>query len=298
MKLIKHKLIDGIQVFIGVEKPAIDTKAAIDSANALIAEIPEQVEFNNKIKEGKKNARDALKHKRNFMGAYNNVVQQMKAEQADVVIIRDVVLARMTPADLKKLIADEVLYNSYLAANKIVENHLTEIGGRLKVKSKEIRRANPVYCNYEGHPEKMMVEDSRAESLATAQAGKSKHEQIDIDGTVIDDFRGCVCHHKDGSDKWIKTTIDELGLKPTFEIMEADLTDEQRAEIHAQNETERITGLSAEDKEAELAGMISGAMAQSVNMRSELEILGDADALTKSQEFYQGEVTRLEVVYG
>lgn len=299
MKLIKHKLIDGFKVFVGVENPAIDGKKAIEAANALIAGIPEQIEFNDKIKEGKRNAVKATQYKKNFMVAYGNISQQIIAKDSKVTPTRAMVLGAMTPDTRKKLLDDEKMYDNYVTRNIEVETNLKEIGGRLKIKEKEIRRANTVYCDYEGHPEKMMVEDSRAADLLTASAGISKNQKIDIDGNVIDDFRGKEHNHKNEDGSWAIGKIDKLGVKiPNDNILTEDLTDSDRTEIHAQNETERIAGLSADGKAAELAGMVKNAMAQSVQMKSELEIVGDNDALMKSQVFYQGEIERLEVVYG
>ena len=299
MKLIKHKLIDGIKVFIGVENPAINTKLAIEAANKMIAEIPEQVEFDNKIKEGKRNAGKAVQYKKNFMVAYGNISQQIIAKDPKLNPTREMVLAAMTPETKKKLLDDETMYDNYVTRNIEVETDLKEIGGRLGVKAKDIRRSNTVYCDYEGHPEKMMVEDARASELLTVQAGKSKNQIIDIDGTVIDDFRGKEHNHKNEDGSWTIGKIAALGIRPPVDcVLTEDLTAEQNTEIHAQNETERISGLSVEDKAAELAGMVKGAMAQAINMRSELEILSDPDALVKPQEFYQGEVVRLEGVYG
>lgn len=299
MKLIKHKLIDGFEIFVGVENPAIDGKKAIEAANKIIAGIPEQVEFDSKIKEGKRNAVKAVKFKKNFMVVYGNISQQIVAKDPKITPTREMVLTAMTPDTRKKLLDDEKMYDNYVTRNIEVEDNLKEIGGRLKIKSKEIRRANTVYCDYEGHPEKMMVADSRAADLLTASAGISENQKIDIDGNVIDDFRGKEHNHKNESGTWINERIDKLGVKiPNDNILTEDLTDSDRTEIHAQNETERIAGLSVEDKATELAGMIKNAMAQSVQMKSELEIVGDALALNKSQEFYQGELARLEVVYG
>lgn len=299
MKLIKHKLIDGFEVFVRVENPAIDGKAAIEAANKIIAGIPEKVEFDNKIKEGKRNAVKAVKFKKNFMVVYGNISQQIVAKDPKITPTRAMVLGAMTSETRKKLLDDEKMYANYVDRNIEVEDNLKEIGGRLKIKEKEIRRANTVYCDYEGHPEKMMVEDSRAADLLTASAGISKNQKIDIDGNVIDDFRGKEHNHKNESGSWVIGKIDKLGESlPDGSVLTEDLTDSDRAEIHAQNETERIAGLSADGKAVELAGMIKNTMAQSVQMKSELEIVGDALALNKAQEFYQGEVERLEVVYG
>ena len=115
-------------------------------------------------------------------------------------------------------------------------------------------------------------------------------------GDIIDDNRGRVVWEKD--DKWKKRTLRFLSdVKESLEIWETELTEEQRQEIAIQVENDRIAALSPEDKEAEKNVMIEAALKQSVQMRNELEILNESDALQTAQDWYNAEVLVIEERY-
>jgi len=80
-------------------------------------------------------------------------------------------------------------------------------------------------------------------------------------------------------------------------IAESKLSESQRAEISLQLETERISKMSKADKAKEKEQRESGLKAQAVQMRNELEISNDKDALKKAQEWLAAELTKLDEVY-
>lgn len=115
-------------------------------------------------------------------------------------------------------------------------------------------------------------------------------------GDVIDDNRGRIVWIKNV--KWEKRTLQFLvDLKGTLEIWEDELTEEQQGEIIIQIEIDRMEALTPEEKEAEKIMMLDAALKQSVQMRNELEIQGDPDALQKAQDWYNAEVVKIEEKY-
>ena len=75
------------------------------------------------------------------------------------------------------------------------------------------------------------------------------------------------------------------------------LTDIDREEIATQIDTERIAGLSATAKADEKQAAIDGVLAESVRIRSGLEIQEDSDALKKAQDFYNAGIADVEIKY-
>ena len=114
-----------------------------------------------------------------------------------------------------------------------------------------------------------------------------------ITGDTVDDLRGKVAWNSIES-TWKKRTIQYLTEKlETYETLEDNLTDEQKKEIAAQLEAERVANLTTEQKEVETAARIDVLLNQSVVMRSKLEIQGDPEALQKARAWYAEQVKAL-----
>jgi len=124
--------------------------------------------------------------------------------------------------------------------------------------------------------------------------------QLSRGAELIDDFIGCQYFYKDAGGIWIASdVISELGINKSMVVPEGelenaieskDLTAEQREEI-------RIQGLTDEQKLEEKAVEIRRILSLAGQMRSELEILNDPDALTKAQDFYATESAIIEQKY-
>lgn len=115
-----------------------------------------------------------------------------------------------------------------------------------------------------------------------------------LTGEVVDDLRGKIAWNALEM-VWKKRTIQFLTEKlETYETLEDDLTDDQKAEIAAQQEAERVASLTAEQKEAEMAARIDNLLSQSVVMRSKLEIQGDPEALQKARDWYAEQIQLLQ----
>jgi hypothetical protein len=107
----------------------------------------------------------------------------------------------------------------------------------------------------------------------------------------ICDNRGKTAWIKSGG-KWSKREITKIG----DEIKPGEIT-EINDEIIAQLEAERIAGLTTAQKAEEKARKIEGLLLQSIQMKAGLEIQGDKDALKKSQDWYNAEVSKIEALY-
>lgn len=117
---------------------------------------------------------------------------------------------------------------------------------------------------------------------------------IDLDGNTVEDNRGRVYFNK-VSGKWQRVRIIKLGdTVPADGVFQEDVTDAQRAEIEA----DRVSDLTEGQRAAEKGKALANAINAAAGMRSRLEIQADPDALTKSQEWYQSEVSRIEGLYG
>jgi hypothetical protein len=91
-----------------------------------------------------------------------------------------------------------------------------------------------------------------------------------------------------------------LGEKPAVGFtVYSDLADTQKTEVMAWIESERIKALTTSDKAKEKTAALEGLMAQSVAMRSRLEIKGtkSTDALTQATAWYNAEVVKVEAKY-
>lgn len=244
------------------------------------------------------------------------------------------------PERLKKCEKDYDLYEKErkdrLGAARLCNSELITLSSVVDCKHKDIKRANPIY-NHPGNnalidpgtkicgwidettgedgevipgchaimedselTDVLVPEGQTVEGLIALWMGQAPCVATCVDGEIINDYRGVTYHFKtDGV--WGKRTIAVLEEFPgETEIADADLTDEQRAEINEQQETERIDGLSAEDKTAEFTARDEGLLGQAVVMRSGLEIQGATIAAAKTQAtaWYDSAVADLKIKYG
>ena len=222
-------------------------------------------------------------------------------------------------------------------ASGVCNAELIELDKVVTKKHKDIKRANPIYCwpsagclidrgtpvaGYIDEHEvdgvlvpgcHAILEDSEldaegvlvpegltVEGLITAWMGKAPCTAITIDGESINDYRGLVYHCKTG-DNWGKRTIVALGEFPgKTEIADGDLTVEQRGEIDLQVETERLDGLSDDDRLAEYDRLAGALLEKCALDKTKLELGGmtAAAALSKAKADYGAELVLLKTKYG
>lgn len=224
-----------------------------------------------------------------------------------------------------------------LGAARLCNSELITLSSVVDCKHKDIKRANPIYnhpgvgvlidpgtkiCGWideytdeqgevvpgchaimeDSELTDVLVPDGQTvEGLISAWMSKGENQACGVDGVYIDDYRGKKYWYQDQSGVWFSTEFPYLDNRPEAgEILDADLTDEQRAEINEQQETERVAGLSAEDKAAEFTARDEGLLGQAVVMRSGLEIQGATIAAAKTQAtaWYDSAVAELKIKYG
>lgn len=182
-------------------------------------------------------------------------------------------------------------YQQSLEKSKAIESELKELIAPLQAKQQELILKHAVYF----HPKQgeSLITDDEATAIETAMISATENNKfLDINLKEICDNRGKTAWIKSGG-KWSKREITKIGdeLKPG-EITEIN------DEIITQLEAERIAGLTPLEKSKEKAVIIQGLLAESIQMKTGLEIQGDKDALKKSQDWYNVEVSKVDEKYG
>lgn len=190
---------------------------------------------------------------------------------------------------------DFAAYKAALAAMSVRQEELQPLARARDEKVISLRRENAVY--FEPRIGEVAMDASEVDTLSQDMQGRAKGTFITLDGATIQDNRGRVYFRKVGSGKtdkkWQRTEICKLGdTVPADAVIEPD--EMQWDEI----EKDRVSALPAEVKMKERDKAMADAMVAAAAMRSELEIKADPNALTKSQDWYQAEVARIEGLYG
>lgn len=178
---------------------------------------------------------------------------------------------------------------------KNLETDLKPLAVQLKEKFREYVLEHAIYFNVQ--PNEEIITDEEGDDIRQAMIeATSEGKLLDRNLEKLSDLRGREYWKK--TTKWAKTVIIRIGENPpTGAIEYKDLTVEQRQEIADQLETERIAGLTAVEKAAELANALQVLVGRAAMMRSELEILGDPDALQIAQDWYEAEKLIVEAKY-
>jgi hypothetical protein len=186
--------------------------------------------------------------------------------------------------------------NEKYAEMKAFEPELKSLFLKMKEEYRELMISNAVY--FQPKPGEEFVEDAEAEEIKTLLAEAAAAGQVVTKSKEkIVDNRGKEYWQKSAG-KWHQSWIDKIGFKPNESMIYInDLSETQRAEISSQLETERISKMSKADKKVERDNKESGLRAQAVQMRNELEITNDKDALKKAQEWLAAELNKLDEVY-
>lgn len=143
--------------------------------------------------------------------------------------------------------------------------------------------------------EELITDEAEGEHLASQLRSATSKQVVLRSGEVLEDRRGEKVYINQGG-KWRTQVVEFLGEKLEGKV-EEELTDEERAEAKASIEDQRIAGLSSEDKQKEKKEREAEALTAAAKLRSDLEIMGDPDALEKSQEAYRKTKARIEERY-
>jgi hypothetical protein len=109
-----------------------------------------------------------------------------------------------------------------------------------------------------GPGRKCLTEAEHAEHKAKFDALR-EHERLTEGLAILPDYRGVEYWRQSGG-RWGKAKIEQLGVAmPDGAVLDKDLSPEQRGEITAQQESDRVAGLSGEQKAAEKQARLDAA---------------------------------------
>lgn len=161
---------------------------------------------------------------------------------------------------------------------------------------KKLEDENQVYC--QPGPLEMLDHDNKSADLIPLFLARVDREQLQIDGTIVPDFRGIRLFNPDN---WSSRVISKLGDEPTGkEIAEVDLSDDHRAEIAAQKEVARLSKLTPDEKAAEVKMILDGLASQAAARKDEEIIKGESTdhALRNAQTWYRDQEQKVKSKYG
>jgi hypothetical protein len=270
MKTIKTEKIDGLDVIVGI----CDASGFIDpEATRKIVEIEIR-----KTPEWK-----SLEEKKAEMQVFANQAAQAakNAKKAK------------TPGERNGFNGE---YQENWKKIKDGQKEMLPIAQAIKKKYGELMLEHAKYFSL--NPSETYVEDAEAEEIENLMIeATAAGEVVARDKTRVPDFRGRRYWKKSGT-AWAMAEITRLGDKPASgAVEESKLSESQREEIADQVEKERMAGLSSAKRAAEKAAVIGGAVARAAQMKSELEVQGDSQALKKSKDWLAEETVRIEVKY-
>lgn len=268
MNTVITRKIDGFDIVAGFGELSIEP---VETAKVVSAEIKKTDEF--KLCADKKDKISAA------MRAAHDSLQKVKAAKGDA--------------------EKEKQYKDYLICIEQANGYgkeLAPLNVNLKNKIVELRKTHAIYFEpTAGEFKKTEAEILILRGLLKTTKGEAL---VAIDGNIVPDKRGVIyCQNIGG--KWSVTKIVALGNSiPEGAIIYADLDAGQKKEVDFQLEINSAQAMTAVERLAMKGAEEEKALAAAANLRSRLEIKNDADALVKSQEFYQARLQELEVVYG
>jgi len=144
-----------------------------------------------------------------------------------------------------------------------------------------------------------IIDEVEANNIETLMIEATQNGKlVTKDKKLIVDNRGKIYFLKK-DDTWSKYEILKLGeTKKSGSIEDKDLTEEQKEEITIQFEKDRIANLTVAERAAEREIKYNILLSQAGQMKNELEIIGDPDALIKSQDWLAEKVLELDLIYG
>ena len=261
MKTVFHTMIDGHDIVqgFGDANGFIDPVATAQKLGEAVAQLPECVTMNNL-----KSQVISLRSQAQLLGG-----KIVAAQQAN------------DTATANSLIAQANGFNAQAAA---LEPDLVAAIAAFDAKRAALFEANAVYTSPPAY--ESLIADDAAAPLQAAYAALGPGLALEMAGTTVPDLRGKTYWTTDGK-TWTSTLISLMGqAAPANSTEDSALTDAQRTQIAAQVEAARVAALSPSDAAAEADAATQSLLAQAAQMRSELEIQGDAAALTKSQAWY------------
>lgn len=228
-------------------------------------------------------------------------IETLKKQMLDCAVKSKEALAKARQSKQGSKSYDEYVaeYKSQIEKFNSIQSDLLPLATTLKSEFYRLTLEHAVYFNLPDGEE--LREDGEAEEIAAAlESAASNNSVVALQGgEIIEvvDNRGKRFYQKSGG-RWVGAEITRLGeTAKKSAIAEADLTDDQRAEIAEQNESDRVAALKPADKEAEKAAVLKSLAQAAASKKAELEITGDSTALETAQEWYKTEAAIVEEKY-
>lgn len=274
MKTVIYKEIDGYQIVFGFGVPVIDPTETVKAIRPLLAGSEEM-----KTIEAKRSL---------IIGA------RTKASEAFIAAAGE--MRKGSRAKAEKLNID---INIHIEEAEGHEKALNPMVEALEIRRRQLMQDHAIY--FEPRAGEVLVEDDEAATMSERLTALGEHELMTLQGVQVGDFRGMTFWQDvTGGGIWSKVKIDKIGDDPPLTgIPEANLTPEQRAEIGAQMNAERIAALSVADRATEKATVIDSLATQAAVKRSAWEIQGVTakKALDDSRAWYEEQVGATEEKY-
>jgi len=267
---VLHGMVDGYDVVTGFSTATVDPESTALKVNALAVLIPEQA------------AVDALQ--KQIADRWAKLTLDYCAMfGTSAVEITSEAQARWWGTYKPQAEVDVGVY-----AERLVEPLAALRAARAKIQAE-----NTVYFGL-GENEGLLTDEqfSRLDA-ASAAIPEGADVQLLVTGGTVADYRKLTYWTKGKA--WASRTISKLGDVPAKgEILDSDLTADQRAEIQAQTEGARVAALTADQKAAELAQVLSALADQAVAMDARAGITG---AEKTGQVWYQAQAAVAQAKY-
>jgi hypothetical protein len=157
---------------------------------------------------------------------------------------------------------------------------------------KELFNQHIVYAD--PGPGGTLIQDDIAEDILLKLTALNEHKKLQDNLEILPDWRGVEFWHKVNG-AWNKQKIDQIGVMPPDGfILPDNLTEDHRREIAAQEEINRLTGLTAEQRAQEKDGALKALQAEALRQKEMAEI---SDEQFDAKAWYQTEAAKIKAKY-
>jgi hypothetical protein len=225
-KSASYQTIDGYDIVTAIRESTIDPAQTMKAVNALVEALPETAQVKSITAK---------------IIAQQNIMQEENAKAT----------AKRLANPQADISAEEARHNQAKANIEVEEQNLKPVLDAINAARLSLFE-EAALCFPPGPGEKHLSPAEEAD-LVPKWAALGKHEALTLTGDVIPFMQGAEYWEKDEeTDRWAKTKIAVVGeALPDGAILPDSLTPGQRAEIAAQDESDRIAALNPEAKEAE-----------------------------------------------
>jgi len=262
MKTIFHGNIDGYEIITGFADATPDPMATMAKIAPMLPGLPEQQ-------------------------AVNEIQEKINARRQEV-IDRFTGMFGHEPFELRSPVEADWYSKAKLSCENDVQGISSLLVEPVRLRDAAVKKLveeNTVY--FQPGELEMLDKENKSAELIPLFLARTDHEQLQIDGNVIPDFRGIRVFIPGA---WTDRVISKLGEKPgAREVSEQDLTDDHRSEIAAVKESARLSKLTPDEKAAEVKMILDGLASQAAARKDEAIIKGESTdiALRSAQTWYR-----------